>query len=78
MGELNPDRPEFDDPRWELVVDHPFINADVQVEIGDRVVEGVIDSIWEYRGDPERVDIRTEDDEIVNIKHGDDGLEFRD
>jgi len=49
---------------WEFVTDHTFVGMDVLATRSDGTeIEGTIAEIWEYQGQPRRLDVDRGDEE---------------
>lgn len=42
---------------WEVVSEHPFIGMRVAISLDGEHLEGTVAAIWEYEGDPRRLDV---------------------
>jgi len=69
-----PDVQDIDDCEdWTTTTAHNFAGMDVRVTLDSETVEGSITRIWEYKGDPTRIDVDVPDrDEPVNVTPGND------
>lgn len=61
---------------WTVATDHNFVGMSVRATLDSETVEGSISRIWEYKGDPSRIDVDVPGrDEPVNVNPRSDHVE---
>lgn len=80
--EETPDPDEVPPPEaaddWERITEgHNFIGMAVRISTDARTVEGPIVAIWEYRGDPTRIEIEPDEGEPLNANPKSDHVEVQ-
>ena len=61
---------------WTLVESHPFVGMEVTLDWDGESIEGRVATIWEFQGEPRRVDVDVVgEDRTINIDRGADKLE---
>ncbi|SEO70068.1 hypothetical protein SAMN05216388_101740 [Halorientalis persicus] len=67
--------PEADEDWVRVERGHAFIGMRVAITTDARTVEGPITAIWEYRGDPTRVEVEPDEGEPLNANPKSDHVE---
>lgn len=70
--------PEADEDWERIEKGHAFRGMDVRISTDSRTVEGTITAIWEYCGDPTRIDVDVGEAEPLNANPKSDHVEVLD